>query len=522
MCGKGIYFWVVVISVLIVSNAFAQEKGFVSIFDGKTLNGWKSSDMNYWSVTDGAITGKTTAAKPLRSNQFLVWQWGQLDDFELKLKYRIQGTDGANSGIQFRSRVLKGGPVAGYQADIDRGGNWTGALYDERGRGILCARGDKITLAEKKENVVRTAVADKKELWTHVDKDGWNDYHIIARGSHLVLKINGHVMSEITDNQKGHLDLSGVLALQLHTGPPMTIQFKDIYLKRLKMCPRKKIIMLAGTRSHGYAAHEHYAASVLMADMMIKALPNIHAVVYKNGWPKDPTAFDNADAVMVFCNGGGGHMFMPHLEQIDKIMKQGVGLAAIHYAVEVPKGKPGNYMLDWIGGYFETHWSVNPFWCAEFKKIPQHPITRGVKPFTINDEWYYHMRFQPDMKNVTALLSAIPPDSTRKRKFGPHSGNPHVHARMGKPEILAWAYERPRGGRGFGFTGGHFHANWAHDEYRKFLLNALVWITGAEVPLEGVASDTPTIEQLEANQDYPGNKVKGRKQMRDVIAGFER
>ncbi len=489
----------------VTSAAVAEEAGFKAIFDGKTLDGWKAPDMSYWSVDDGAITGRSTRQHPVKSNQFLVWQLGELDDFELKLKYRISGTPSANSGIQVRSRVGKDGHVAGYQADIDLGGRWAGALYDEGGRGMLAARGQK-TIIGPDGKMTSTSTGDLESLMANINKDGWNDYHIIARGSRIVLKINGKVTAEVIDNDKKNRDLSGVLAFQLHTGPPMTAQFKDIQLKRLKMHERKKVVLVAGPRSHGYGAHEHNAGWLLLAKLLNENMPNIHAAVYRNGWPKDPTAFDNADAIAIYCDGGGGHVVMRHLEETDKLAKKGVGIACFHYGVEVPKGKPGHYLLNWIGGYFETFWSVNPHWEAEFKKLPKHPITRGVKPFSMNDEWYYHMRFVKDMKNVTPILTAIPPDSTRKRGDSAHGGNPHVRARMGVPEHVAWAYESATGGgggRGFGFTGGHWHWSWASNDFRKLVLNSLVWITGVEVPPNGVPSKTPSIEELEANQDYP-------------------
>jgi type 1 glutamine amidotransferase len=248
----------------------------------------------------------------------------------------------------------------------------------------------------------------------------------------------------------------------------------------------------------------------------------MYATVYTNGWPKDPTAFDSADAIVFFCDGGGGHVAMPHLEEIDRLGKQGAGIACLHYAVELPKGEPGNYLLDWTGGYYETFWSVNPIWKAEFKELPDHPITRGVKPFAIDDEWYYHMRFVEDMKNVSPILTAVPPDSTRKGKDDPHSGNPTVRARMGMPEHVAWAYERPGGGRGFGFTGGHWHWSWAHNDFRKLVLNGLVWVSGTEVPPNGVPSRTPSLEELEANQDYPRPDNWNREKIQQMIEQWNR
>ena len=498
---NGRLMWIVLCG-LAISAAITQGADFKPIFDGETLDGWKASDMSYWSVRDGAITARATQQHPVTTNQFLVWQFGQLDDFELTLKYRITGTPAANSGIQIRSRVEDDGHAVGYQADIDLAGRYAGALYDERGRGMLAERGQK-TVVGSDGKMSKTPLGDADALMNNIKKGDWNDYHIIARGGHIILKVNGKVTAEVFDNDEKNRDLSGVLALQLHSGPPMTVQFKDIRLKRFKLEGRKKIVLVAGRPSHGYGGHEHNAGCLLLASWLNENVPQVYATVYMNGWPKDPTALDNADALAIFCDGGGGHVAMRHLDQVDKLAKEGAGIACLHYAVEMPKDRGGKNILGWIGGFYETYWSVNTHFKAEFKKLPDHPITRGVEPFAIEDEWYYHMRFVEDMEDVTPILTAIPPDSTRKRKDGAHSGNPHVRARMGMPEHVAWAYERPSGGRGFGFTGGHWHYNWAHNDFRKVVLNDLVWIAGLEVPPDGVPSKTPSIEELEANQDYP-------------------
>ena len=510
--------WIVLFALL--ATAAAQDADFKPIFDGKTLEGWKAPIMSYWSVEDGAITGQSTEQNPVKDNQFLIWQLGELDDFELKLKYRIMGTPSANSGVQVRSRLDADGHVAGYQADIDKAGQWAGALYDERGRGMLAERGQR-TAIDTDGKKTSTSIGDPAALMEMINKDDWNEYHIKALGSTITLSINGKVTAEVVDNDKKDKDTSGVLALQLHVGPPMKVQFKDIQLKRLKMAEKKKLVMVAGPRSHGYGAHEHNAGWLMLAKMLNENMPNIYAVVHTNGWPKDPTAFDNADAVAIYCDGGGGHVAMPYLEQVDKLAKKGVGIACYHYGVEIPKGKPGDYLLSWLGGYFETFWSVNPHWKADFKQLPEHPITRGVKPFSLDDEWYYHMRFVEDMKNVTPILTAVPPDSTRKGGDDAHGGNPHVRARMGMPEHLAWAYEREDGGRGFGFTGGHWHWAWANDDFRRLVLNSLVWITGADVPTDGVPSKTPTAEQLEANQDYQPPADWSREKTQQMIDRFK-
>ena len=141
-----IYIVLFVFLGFVTASAVAQEDGFKPIFNGRTLDGFKAAEMSYWSVKDGAITGRSTELNPCKSNQFLVWQLGDVDDFELKLKYRISGTDRANSGIQIRSRIEQNGHAAGYQADIDRAGRYAGALYDERGRGMLAERGQKTVI----------------------------------------------------------------------------------------------------------------------------------------------------------------------------------------------------------------------------------------------------------------------------------------------------------------------------------------------------------------------------------------
>jgi hypothetical protein len=260
---------------------------------------------------------------------------------------------------------------------------------------------------------------------------------------------------------------------------------------------KKKIVFIPGPPSHGYGDHAHGAGCALLAKLLNENVPAVQAVVSKGGWPKDASVLEGADAIVLSCDGGG--LVTAHLAELDALMKKGVGLACLHYTLDVPKAKAGKQMLEWIGGYYEQFWSVNPTWEADFKTLGDHPIARGVKPFRIQDEWYYHMRFVEDMKGVTPILTAVPPDSTRKGRDGAHSGNAEVRARIGLPEHLAWAYERPDGGRGFGFTGLHTYWYMAHNGYRTILLNAMVWIAKAEVPAAGVPSKTPTVEEMEAN-----------------------
>jgi type 1 glutamine amidotransferase len=266
----------------------------------------------------------------------------------------------------------------------------------------------------------------------------------------------------------------------------------------------KKIVLVAGGASHGPGDHEHRAGMLVLAKCLSQ-VPGIQTVVVSNGWPVDAQVFDGAAAIAIYSDGGGGHPFIQRdrLQVLDGLMRKGVGLGCIHYAVEVPKDKGGPEFLRWIGGYFETDWSVNPHWEANFTSLPTHPVTRGVKPFKMRDEWYYHMRFAEGMKGVTPILTALPPKETLSRPDGPHENNPHVRKAVledKQPQHVMWVYDRPDGGRGFGFTGGHFHKEWGDENFRRVVLNALLWIAKVEVPPDGAVSTlAPT--DLQANLD---------------------
>jgi type 1 glutamine amidotransferase len=265
----------------------------------------------------------------------------------------------------------------------------------------------------------------------------------------------------------------------------------------------KKIVFLAGKPSHRSGEHEHRAGCLLLQECL-KNVPGVTSVVYSNGWPTEAKAFAGAATVIVYCDGGGGHTLLQEerLKTIGALLEKGTGLACLHYGVEPTIAKGQKEFLDWIGGAFEIHWSVNPHWVADFKQLPDHPISRGVKPFQMNDEWYFNMRFREGMKGVTPILSAVPPTSTTNRNDGPHEGNPAMRQMVARGELqhVAWAAERPDGGRGFGFTGGHFHKNWGDDNMRKLVLNAILWTAKVEVPPNGVESKV-TEEQLQANLD---------------------
>lgn len=214
---------------LICSTTFAEDAK--SLFDGKTLEGWKGND-SFWSVKDGAITGQTTKENPTKGNTFLIWQGGEIGDFELKLQFKIVG---GNSGVQYRSKDLGNHVVGGYQADFDAGGGYIGILYEEKGtRGIMAGRTQKVEFASDGKKTVTGKTGEEKEIVDSIKKEDWNTLEVIAKGPHLIHKINGITTVDVTDNAEGKSKSSGILALQLHAGPPMTVQFKDIQLKKLE------------------------------------------------------------------------------------------------------------------------------------------------------------------------------------------------------------------------------------------------------------------------------------------------
>jgi hypothetical protein len=216
----------------VVAGSLHAQEAAKNLFNGKDLTGWKGNT-ELWSVEDGCITGRTTAEKPLKFNTFLIWDAGKVSNFELEFDYKI-GSEG-NSGIQYRSKVVDEANfiVGGYQADIDASLQYAGINYEERGRGILAQRGQRVTIdkagAKKEESI-----GDGKELGKAIKGGEWNHYKLVANGNKLSHMINGKLMSEVIDDQEGKSAAEGVLAFQIHQGPPMLIQFKNIKLTELK------------------------------------------------------------------------------------------------------------------------------------------------------------------------------------------------------------------------------------------------------------------------------------------------
>lgn len=245
-----------------------------------------------------------------------------------------------------------------------------------------------------------------------------------------------------------------------------------------------RILFLSGAPSHGPGEHRFPDGCRLLADALNQSGLPVQAAV-SLGWPTE-AEFAAAAAIVLYSDGLDDHVAKGRVPDLRRHTGAGKGLAVLHFAVEPSPGDLADYLLETIGGRFETEWSVNPLWHLTNPRIGRHEVTRGVGPFAIDDEWYYHLRFQP---GIVPVLEAVPPANTLGQD-GPRSGNPTVRAAVarGDHQILGWIYEGA-GVRTFGFTGGHFHRNWSDMNFRKLVLNAIVWTAAVAVPAGGVASE---------------------------------
>lgn len=266
----------------------------------------------------------------------------------------------------------------------------------------------------------------------------------------------------------------------------------------------KSVLLVAGPKSHGPGVHEHPAGCELLAAHLNSAGLGITATV-SAGWPLDPAQVAQADALVIYSDGEGRHAAKGHLAALMQRHAAGKGLVVLHYALEPADAEMATFFDHSIGGRFDPAWSVNPVWLMKEPQIAAHPVGNGVHPFEMTEEFYYHIRLRED---VVHLLKALPPAESLGAD-GPRSGNPAVRAALaaGQPQTLAWAVENPNGSRGFGFTGGHFHHHWAHESFRKLVLNGIIWTAHLDVPASGVVSqvaDTPihpTIDDAIAKGD---------------------
>lgn len=277
----------------------------------------------------------------------------------------------------------------------------------------------------------------------------------------------------------------------------------------------KKLVLIAGKPSHPPLMHE-FRAGCLLLQKCLQDVEGLSVEVHDQGWVEDQAALSDADAIVIFADGGGRHPAIQEnrLDTLGSLIGKGTGFGCMHYGVEVPPDKGAKEMVSWIGGRYEHMYSCNPIWEPKFQDLPTHAVTRGVAEFQIKDEWYFNMRFiggiagnkpsKQDTMSFTPILIGKPSDDVRDGPYvypkGPYD---HIIASKGRDESMLWVVERKDGGRGFGFTGGHFHMNWGNEAFRKVILNTLVWLVKMDVPKEGIESSV-TEAQLKANLDKKG------------------
>lgn len=266
--------------------------------------------------------------------------------------------------------------------------------------------------------------------------------------------------------------------------------------------PLAKILLIAGEPSHGPGEHRFPDGCALLARALNESGLAVWAET-KLGWPGDD-ALAAAKSVVLYSDGLDRHVAAGRAAALRSYFSAGKGLAVLHFALEPARGELADFLLEMIGGRFEVDWSVNPVWKLQQPKIGSHEVTRGVNPFEIDDEWYYHLRFR---ESAVPVLQAVAPESSLGQD-GPRSGNPAVRAAVARrePQTLGWVDER-EGRRAFGFTGGHYHRNWANDNFRRLVLNGIAWTAGVIVPATGVKSAVapipryPTIDEAIARGD---------------------
>lgn len=265
---------------------------------------------------------------------------------------------------------------------------------------------------------------------------------------------------------------------------------------------KKKILFIAGKPSHGNGEHEFRAGCMLLAKALNESGLDVEAKVHYYGWPKDESIFDGVDACVIYADAGG--RFGDKYAVLDEKVKAGMGIMFMHYGVHPPKEIGQKYFTPWIGGYMETGWSVNPHWIADMTPKAGHPVGNGIQDkITAYDEFYWNMRFptKQECDCCHALATATPAPEKIVRYI--NLWNEHGVATMNKPQALMWCRDPETGARGVGFVGGHYHRNWAIDEFRQLVLNAIVWLARSEVPKDGVPSKPITQEQLNENLDRP-------------------
>jgi len=273
-----------------------------------------------------------------------------------------------------------------------------------------------------------------------------------------------------------------------------------IYSSLAFAADKVKIVFLHGDRSHSSGDHEFKAGSHLLANHLRVQTAVPMEVVVNEGWPKDESILDDAKAIVVYCDAT--EVVQNGWEKMDSLAKKGVGFLFMHYGVHPAEDKGEQYFKNWIGGYFKTGKSVNPFWRANIETMKGHPISNGITKVEAIDEWYFNLEYA---KGVLPLGVAIP--NEHNLAFINNLWTQSGYESKDQPQALLWGIVREDGSRGAGFTGGHRHQNWAFDDYRKMILNTIFWISGQTIPADGVPTAAVSEDELNQNLDDYGDKT---------------
>jgi len=264
---------------------------------------------------------------------------------------------------------------------------------------------------------------------------------------------------------------------------------------------QKKILFLAGDTKHRHGFHEYKAGSMLLANALNESGLRIHAKVHWYGWPEDESIFNDIDACIIYADGGGE--FGEKYAFLDQKIKKGMGIMFMHYGVHPTKEVAEKYYHSWIGGYYDDDFSVNPSWVAEITPRKNHPVGHGVKELTAYDEFYWNLNFPENCTHCYPLATAIPTEKNMIRYGSSKFWNKQAADQLGTPQALLWCSDPAKRARGAGFVGGHYHRNWAIDNYRKLILNTIAWVARVDVPKDGVPSKPVTKAMLNENLNRP-------------------
>jgi len=252
---------------------------------------------------------------------------------------------------------------------------------------------------------------------------------------------------------------------------PIEVQPTDPSLAKIVLIPDN-------AKDHPAGEHEGFAGCALFM-RMLQQTPGVAPVMVENGWPKNPETLKNARAIVFYMDGGGKQTTLAHVEEIQKLADSGVGIIHVHQCIDYPSDS-NKQVIGWLGGAFDTKsGGARGHWDEAFDKFPEHPVTRGVEPFKLNDGWILKSQFVEDLKGVTPIM--------RTTQLSPKPKAPETI--KGNENIVCWAYERPNGGRAFVLTGGHEHKNWALPGLRRLMINGILWSAKVEVPTTGAKVD---------------------------------